>query len=126
VAFGQPAGPPASFRQIEELTSLLHDAGHSDFRDARGPMGFTQRQSGGRFTRDEASAYIERLQRDASEQHDASDGSGPAAAPSHAPPAAPSTAPSPRAGEALRRMTSDQLAAELVRRGWRVQGPVGP
>jgi hypothetical protein len=112
VAFGQPSGPPASFRQIEELTSLLQAAGHSDFRDARGPMGFTQRQSGGKFTRDEAAGYIERL------QNDASGGSGPAPGPSAGRP--------PRASDALRRMTSEQLAAELERRGWTVQGPVRP
>ena len=62
MAFGQPTGPPASHRQIQELLELLEAAGHSDFRDARGPMGFTQRQAGGKFTRDEADAFIATLQ----------------------------------------------------------------
>ena len=39
MAFGQQSGPPASSRQVRELMDLLKDAGHSDFRDARGPMG---------------------------------------------------------------------------------------
>ena len=47
---------------MKELLALLNDAGHTDFRDARGPMGFTQRQAAGKFTRDEAAAFIARLQ----------------------------------------------------------------
>ena len=43
MAFGQPTGPPASARELEELLVLLLEAGYSGFRDARGPMGFTQR-----------------------------------------------------------------------------------
>jgi hypothetical protein len=35
---------------VQELLTLLQDAGHTDFRDARGPMGFTQRQAAGKFT----------------------------------------------------------------------------
>ncbi len=61
MAFGQPSGPPASAAQVRELLALLKDAGHVDFRDARGPMGFTQRQAGGRFSRDEAEAFITQL-----------------------------------------------------------------
>src|ERR1700736_2713029 len=62
MAFGQQSGPPASAKQVQVLVALLADAGHCDFRDARGPMGFTQRQAGGRFTRDEADAFIARLE----------------------------------------------------------------
>src|SRR3954468_7575120 len=61
MAFGQQSGPPAAPRQVSELLGLLNEAGHTDFRDARGPMGFTQRQAGGKFTRDEAEAFIEQL-----------------------------------------------------------------
>ncbi len=62
MAFGQQSGPPAPANKVRELLELLHDAGHTDFRDARGPMGFTQRQAGGKFTRDEADAFIEQLE----------------------------------------------------------------
>jgi hypothetical protein len=60
VAFGQQSGPPASANQVQELLALLKDAGHSDFRDTRGPMGFIQRRAAGKFTRDEARAFIDR------------------------------------------------------------------
>ena len=62
MAFGQPAGPPATAKQLRELLELLQQAGHTDFRDARGPMGFNQRQAGGKFTRDEAQALIDQLE----------------------------------------------------------------
>ncbi len=62
MAFGQSSGPPATGKQLNELLELLSAAGHSDFRDARGPMGFNQRQAGGKFTRDEADEFIEQLQ----------------------------------------------------------------
>jgi len=110
MAFGQQSGPPASARLMQELLALLQDAGHTDFRDARGPMGFTQRQSAGKFTREEATAFIGRLQ-DA--QFD--DGSAPAAAR----PAARLSAQE----QAIRRMPAEQLAAELRRRGWAVVEP---
>jgi hypothetical protein len=61
MAFGQASGPPATAKQVQELLSLLQDAGHSDFRDARGPMGFTQRQAAGKFTRDEVEGCSLRL-----------------------------------------------------------------
>ena len=61
MAFGQQSGPPASAKQVRELIDLLKGAGHTDFRDARGPMGFTQRQAGGKFSRDEAEAFIAQL-----------------------------------------------------------------
>ena len=56
---------------MRELTELLHAAGHADFRDARGPMGFTQRQANGKFTRDEADEFIAALQEAAHEAPDA-------------------------------------------------------
>ncbi len=82
------------------MLALLQDAGHTDFRDARGPMGFTQRQAGGKFTRDEADALIEQL-RDGDEVP---------------PPTAPA---SPLLGD----VPTELLAAELQRRGWVVLQP---
>src|SRR5471030_2741822 len=101
--FARPSGPPATHRQVEGLLGRHQEAGHTDFRDARGPMGFTQRQAGGRFTRDEATAFIEQLQ--AVE----SDGT-PAVA------AAPARRLS-AAEQAVRRIPTPELAAELQRRG---------
>jgi hypothetical protein len=107
MAFGQPSGPPASRRQIEELLELLQGAGYADFRDARGPMRFTQRQAAGKFTRDEAEAVIEQLRATA-------DGAPPAPE--------PPARLSPAEVEA-RRLPTDVLAAELQRRGWIVVEP---
>lgn len=108
MAFAQQSGPPATARQVRELLALLGEAGHADFRDARGPMGFTQRQAGGRFTRDEADAFIEQLQ---DTEHVGGDGA---------------PVPLPRlsaAEQSLRRMPDEKLAAELQRRGWIVMEP---
>lgn len=108
MAFGQQSGPPASARQVQELLGLLKEAGHTGFRDARGPMGFTQRQAAGRFTREEAVAFIDEL------QHSATDGSSSVA----------SLAGRLTAQEQLvRQLPAEQLAAELRRRGWCVMEP---
>ena len=96
MAFGQQSGPPATAKQLKELLALLQDAGHEDFRDARGPMGFTQRQAAGKFTRDEADAFVAVLQ-------EAETSGEPV--------------------QALRRIPAEQLAAELQRRGWVVMEP---
>ena len=117
MAFGQAAGPPASHSQMSELTELLHAAGHADFRDARGPMGFTQRQANGKFTRDEADDYIAALQQAAHE----SDESTPD--PIQPRPAPPKPAQRARAGSPLAAFTDQQLAAELQGRGWVVMEP---
>lgn len=61
MAFGQQSGPPASAKQVAYLASLLKDAGHDSFRDARYPLGLTQRQAGGKFTKNEASELIDSL-----------------------------------------------------------------
>lgn len=102
MAFGQRSGPPASTRQLQELLALLKQGGHTGFRDARGPMGFTQRQAAGMFTRDEAAAFIEQL-RDAGPDGDV-----------------------PGGGRALREVPAEDLAAELQRRGWLVIEPLEP
>jgi hypothetical protein len=108
MAFGQQSGPQASAREVQELLALLKDAGHTDFRDARGPMGFTQRQAAGKFTRDEAAAFIGKLQ-------DAEfTGSTPVAVPRWRLSAQE---------QMMRNMPADQLAAELRRRGWTAVEP---
>jgi hypothetical protein len=106
--FGQLSGPPASAQQVRELLSLLKDAGHSDFRDARGPMGFTQRQAAGKFARDEATAFIGQL------LEAESDGSTPVAVPAWRQSAQE---------QMMSRIPAEQLAAELRRRGWTVIEP---
>ncbi len=101
MTFGQQSGPPATARQLQQLTALLEAAGHTDFRDARGPLGLTQRQAGGRFTRDEADALISRLQDDLGDDD----------------------APSTHGVVDLRAVPPETLAAELQRRGWVVMEP---
>lgn len=93
---------------MRELLALLKDAGHSDFRDARGPMGFNQRQAGGKFTRDEAAAFIAQLL-DAE-----SDGNMTVTPPAWRQSAQEQT---------VKAMSSEQLADELRRRGWSVIEP---
>ena len=107
--FGQQSGPPATQRQVKELLGLLQEAGHIDFRDARGPMHFTQRQAGGQFTRDEADAFIEQLQEAA-----------PTASPAGGRARRRGSRPSSRRCAAS---PTPQLAAELQRRGWIVIEP---
>src|SRR3984957_8702468 len=103
MAFGQQQGPPASARQVQELLDLLKEAGHSDFRDARGPMGFTQRQAAGKFTHDEATQFITQLQDAESDGEIA--------------PEEPSWRQSAQE-QVLSTLPAEQLADELRRRGW--------
>lgn len=139
MAFGQQGGPPATAKQVQELRELLHGAGHTDFRDARGPMGFTQRQAGGKFTRDEAEVFIAQLQAEAEAfvaQLQAEPGEapptggqgGPAStggrlAADRAPAPSDRPAPLPADDRMLKRLADEHLAAELERRGWIVIPP---
>ncbi len=93
---------------MEQLLALLKDAGHTGFRDARGPMGFTQRQAAGKFTRDEVAAFIGQLQ-----------DNEPDASVVDAVPAAKLSAQE----QLMRRMPAEPLALELRRRGWTVIAP---
>lgn len=117
--FGQAAGPPASRRQVETLTELVRAAGHVDFRDARGPLGLTQRQAGGRFTRDEADALIARLEAEAGPDAE-TDEDGASTPP---PPAPITSRRDAQVSNSLHRVRAELLAAELQRRGWVVMEP---
>ena len=101
---------------------MIRAAGHADFRDARGPLGLTQRQAGGRFTREEADALISRLEAEADAPPDEELAAEPVG-----PPTRPAgRAPSRRDTEIvnpLHRVPSEVLAAELQRRGWVVMEP---
>ena len=119
MAFGQAAGPPATSKQLRELLELVNEAGHLDFRDARGPLGLTQRQAAGKFTRDEADDLIARLQEEPAPDE--------ADQPSGARPKRDGTNPLPTAGSPgdgrLHHVPTEELAAELQRRGWVVLEP---
>ena len=112
MAFGQSAGPPATSKQLRELLELVNEAGHLDFRDARGPLGLTQRQAAGKFTRDEADELIARLQEQPAPER--TDGRTPREAP---------TTSGVRAEGRLSHVPAEELAAELQRRGWVVLEP---
>lgn len=120
MAFGKETGYPASHRQVQQLTDLIVAAGHADFRDARGALGLTQRQAGGKFTRDEADALIERLEADAEVTRAGSEGVEPTPPPPALPPVSRRDA---ERAAALRKMPDALLAAELQRRGWIVVEP---
>jgi hypothetical protein len=97
--FGQQSGPPASAKQVRELLALLKDAGHTDFRDARGPMGFTQLQE----------TQLQETQLQETEPDRTTVGV----------PAWRQSAPE----QILSGMPSEDLAVELRRRGWTVVEP---
>ena len=78
------------------------------FATPRGPMGFTQRQAGGKFTRDEAAAIIAQLL-------DAESDEGISVAP-------PAWRQSTRE-QTMKALSSEQLADELRGRGWTVIEP---
>jgi hypothetical protein len=127
MAFGQPAGPPASARQIDELTQLLQRAGFDSFREARHPYGLNQRQAAGRFTVSEAEELLERLTA-AETVHSTAESEVETAAPTAraAPAAAAPTRAAPPADERrdarraqlLGSFSDAVLAGELERRGW--------
>lgn len=127
MAFGQSAGPAASHRQVAELLELLQNAGHADFKDARGPMGFNQRQAAGRFTADEAAALIEQL---LEAEHQAGQEEPAVPAEETAPPPEPAAAKDGMSDEtraemerAVRSASTKSLVLEVRRRGWIVTKP---
>jgi hypothetical protein len=118
MSFGRQSGPPASAKQVDYLRSLVEKAGHTGFRDARGPLGLTQRQAAGRFTKGEASELIDRLVNGP----DAGDGGTAASADVPDPESAAERLEAEQAA-LLRGMPAGLLAAELERRGWTVTSP---
>ncbi len=116
MAFGQQSGPPASAKQIQHLEALLAEAGHESFREARYPLGLTQRQAGGKFTSNEATELIELLEA----------GGVPASADERA------SLDSDKAARALDEerlkvvagLPSEVLVDELGRRGWICSPPL--
>ncbi len=111
MAFGQQSGPPASTKQVAYLQALLRAAGYADFREARHPLGLTQRQAAGKFSSSEASALIDQLV-------GAADGDETASA------AAGGGRPPPVAVDRrLADVADEALANELRRRGWEIRAP---
>ena len=109
------SGPPATPKQVAYLKVLLEKAGFDDFRAARRTLGLTQRQGNGKFTRQEASALIDRLVNGENVDSPLPEGT-----------------PADRAEDdkisvaqagLLRGFRADLLADELERRGWTVTPP---
>ena len=128
MAFGQSSGPPASAQQLTELTELLARAGYEGLREARHPFGLTQRQAGGKFTRDEATELIERLTAAEDVRGAAAPTADPpraraVAKPVAAPPPSTRTAPVDALEASLRKLPDERLARELIRRGWTCTPP---
>lgn len=127
MAFGQSPGPPATAQQMRRLESLIWAAGHVSFREARGPLGLTQRQAGGKFTRNEADELIAQLEvevGDADDENPVAAAAAPAPSAGHpAGNARPKRATPARGAVNLAGVASEVLAAELQSRGWVVMEP---
>ena len=114
------SGPPASAKQVQYLQALLDKAGYPSFRDARHPLGLTQRQSNGKFTVSEASELIDRLV----------NGEAPSVDEAYSKHTAPGRRPDAAADKilasqaaVLRGIPAQLLADELLSRGWNVSEP---
>jgi hypothetical protein len=109
MAFGQSAGPPASSKELGQLLEALQEAGYASFREARHPLGLTQRQANGKFTRDEARELVDRL----------TNADVPPTV--EAEPVVPGPLVEP--DRVTMAFPDELLAAELVRRGWTCTPP---
>lgn len=116
MAFGQQSGPPASARQVQEITDLLEGAGYSSLREARHIYGLTQRQAAGRFTRGEADELLARLLAGEGEL-DVERAAEVVAVSSDAAQRAAKRQANEQA-EMVASLPDELLADELVRRGW--------
>ena len=119
MSFGQTA-PPATAKQVQYLLSLVQKAGHTSFRDARGPLGLTQRQASGKFSRNVASTLIDVL---LAEPTSGDDDSGPLSSGGFGESISAADRLETERAEVLRGMPAGLLAAELERRGWAVIAP---
>jgi hypothetical protein len=108
MALGQ-SGPPASAKQVSYLQALLEKAGYAGFREARRTFGLTQRQAGGKFTKQEASELIDRLINGDLPEQDLETVKLEAATETQA--------------RILKGMPAQWLADELLSRGWSVKEP---
>jgi hypothetical protein len=121
MAFGQSSGPAAGHAQLKDLQALLARAGYDDFRSARGPYQLTQRQGGGKFSRDEADELLARLREelgDPSEEVPA-----PRPEPAKEVAARPAAAVPAKKPATLRTLPDAVLVGELERRGFTVIPP---
>lgn len=116
MSFGQ-TGPPASAKQVQYLQALMKKAGYDSFKDARRPLGLTQRQSNGKFTKGEASALIDQLL-----NGDTSTGDDGQLVLSGEEISAADRLEAERI-EIVRGLPAGILAGELERRGWTVSPP---
>ncbi len=129
MTFGQASGPPASAKQLAQLGELLAAAGYASFREARHPLGLTQRQSNGKFTRDEADELAAQLEDDQGHGDDHADGPAEVQPARHVPrrttPARASRTARPAEGadEVAGAFPDELLADELRRRGWTCTPP---
>ena len=105
---------------MQYLQALLDKAGYPTFRDARRPLGLTQRQSNGKFTVAEASELIDRLINGEAPTVDGAYSKH--TAPDSAPDAAADTILASQAA-VLRGIPAQLLADELLSRGWHVREP---
>lgn len=119
MSFGQSTGPAAGHGQLKDLQALLARAGYDDFRSARGPYQLTQRQGGGKFTKDEADELLARLREELGDPSEDVPAPPPKATP-RAPvaPKAPAKKPA-----TLRTLPDAVLVGELERRGFTVLPP---
>ena len=115
MAFGQAAGPPASAKDLARLAELVEQAGYGSFKEARHPLGLTQRQAAGKFTREEAAELAMRLEAEGGPEGDGGD-----ATPIETPAASGAASRRARRDQelALAGTRDEALVAELELRGW--------
>lgn len=131
MALGQQSGPPAGSRLVQQLVDLVVAAGFTDLRDARHPLGLTQRQAGGKFTVGECEELIARLAEQTEERADTPvEVATPKPEVERSPKSTATVAKQRTAEErdaaranALQRIPTEMLAGELQRRGWVVLEP---